>query len=116
SCSIAYLIGRPRTTTTRSTIRKFRVLIVRYTRLSPCKHPLVSGIIVEVPNALGTCHHIKIVRFVSVWDDDRMVTPGHQDNIAVLDSHGLVNIARIGVDTLENKTLRRIDPMVVGLL
>jgi hypothetical protein len=64
----------------------------RYTRSSPRKHPLVSGIIVEVPNALRSCHHVKIVRFVSVWDDDWMVTPRDQDNIAVLDSHGLVNI------------------------
>ena len=49
-----------------------------------------------------------------MWDDDGMVSPRHQDDIAVLDGHGLVNIPRIGVDALKDKALRRIDAMIVG--
>ena len=49
-------------------------------------------------------------------DYDRMVATRHKDDIAVFDSHRLVNVARVAVDALENKALRRVDAMVVGFL
>src|SRR5450432_477329 len=69
-----------------------------------------------MPNAFRTSHDVEIVGFVSVRNYHRMVTPRHQDDVAVLDGHGLVEIARVSVDAVKDKTLRRIDAMIVGLL
>ena len=69
-----------------------------------------------MPNALGTCHDVEIVRFVSMGDDDGMITPRYEDDIAILDRHGLVKITRVAVDAVEDKALRRIDAMIVGFL
>ena len=78
--------------------------------------PLVGWIVVEVPNAFRTCHDVEIVGFVSVRDNHGMVTSRHEDDIAVLDCHGLVKVTRVAVDTVEDKALRRIDTMIVGFL
>ena len=80
------------------------------------KHPLVGRVVVEVPNAFRACHDIEVIGFVSVRHDDRMVTPRHEDDVAILDGHGFVKVARVAVDALENKALRRIDAMIVGFL
>jgi hypothetical protein len=45
-----------------------------------------------------------------------MVTPRYEDDIAVLDGHGLVKVTRVAVDAVEDKALRRIDAMIVGFL
>ena len=47
-------------------------------------------------------------------DYDRMVATGHQDNVPIFDSHRLINVARVGIDALENKALRRVNTMIVG--
>ena len=76
----------------------------------------MGRVVMEVPNTLGTCHHIKVIGFVSGRDDDRVVTSRHENYVAVFDSHRLVQIARVAVNALEDKALRRIDPMIVGFL
>ena len=78
--------------------------------------PLVGWVVVEVPNAFRTCHDVEIVGFISVRDNHGMVTPRHEDDIAVLDGHGLVKVTRVAVDAVEDKALRRIDAMIVGFL
>ena len=47
---------------------------------------------------------------------DRVVAFGHQHDVPVLHRHRLVQRAVVGVNALEGKTLRRVEPMVVGLL
>ena len=49
-------------------------------------------------------------------NDHGMIAARHQNDVPILDGHGLVKVARVAVDTLEDKTLRRIDAMVVGFL
>ena len=78
--------------------------------------PLVGWVVVEVPNAFRACHDVEIVGFISVRDNHGMVTPRHEDDIAILDRHGLVKVTRIGVYAVEDKALRRIDAMIVGFL
>ena len=68
----------------------------------------------KVPDAFGACHDVEVIGLVAVRDDDRMVATRHKDDIAVFDSHRLVNVARVAVDALENKALRRVDAMVVA--
>src|SRR5580704_15339102 len=67
--------------------------------------PLVGWVVMEVPNAFRTCHDVEIVGFVSVRDNHWMVTPRHEDDIAVLDGHGIVKVTRVAVDAVEDKTL-----------
>ncbi len=43
-----------------------------------------------------------------------MVSPRHQHDVAILHRHGLIQIARVTVDPLKNKALRRIDAVIVG--
>jgi hypothetical protein len=76
----------------------------------------VSRVIVKVPNALRTCHNVEVIGFVSIRDDDGMVTPRYEDDIAVLHGHGLVNVTRVAVDAVEDEALRRIDAMIIGFL
>ena len=38
----------------------------------------------------------------------------HQNDIVVLDSHRFIQRAVIGIDTLDAKTLRRIQPVVIA--
>jgi hypothetical protein len=76
----------------------------------------VSRFVVKVPDAFGTCHNVEVIGLVAMRDDDRMVPTRYEDDIAVLDSHRLVNVARVAVDALENEALRRVDAMVVGFL
>ena len=47
-------------------------------------------------------------------DYDRMVATRHKDNIAIFDSHRLIDVARVGINALENKALRRVNTMIVG--
>ena len=47
-------------------------------------------------------------------DYDRMVATRHKDDIAIFDSHRLINVARVGIDALENKALRWVNTMIVG--
>ena len=76
----------------------------------------MSRVVVEVPDALWARHDVEVIGFVTVRDDHGMVTARHQNDVSILDGHGLVKVARVAVDTLEDKTLRRIDAMVVGFL
>ena len=68
----------------------------------------MDRVIVEVPNTLRTRRDVEVVGFVSVRDDNGMVTSRHQDDITILDGHGLVQVARVAVDALEDKALWRI--------
>ena len=76
----------------------------------------MSRVIVKVPNALRTCHNVEVIGFVSIRDDDGMVTPRYEDDIAVLHGHGLVNVTRVAVDAVKDEALRRIDAMIIGFL
>jgi hypothetical protein len=67
----------------------------------------VSRVVVKVPDAFWACHDVEVIGLVTVRDDDRMVAARHEDNIAVFDSHRLVDVARVAIDALENKALRR---------
>ena len=49
-------------------------------------------------------------------DNHGMVTPRYEDDIAVLDGHGLVKVTRVAIDAVEDKALRGIDAMIVGFL
>ena len=70
----------------------------------------------KVPDAFGACHDVEVIGLVAVRDDYRMVATRYEDDIAVFDSHRLVNVARVAVDALKNKALRWLDTMVVGFL
>ena len=74
----------------------------------------MRGVIVKMPNPLGTRHHVEVIGFVSVRDHDRMVSSRNQHDVAILHRHGLIQIARVTVDALKDKALRRIDAMIVG--
>jgi hypothetical protein len=76
----------------------------------------VGWVVVEVPNAFRTCHDVEIVGLISVRDNHGMVTPRYEDDIAVLDGHGLVKVTRVAIDAVEDKALRGIDAMIVGFL
>ena len=68
------------------------------------------------PNALRTCHNVEVIGFVSIRNDDGMITARHEDNIAVLHGHGFVNVTRVAVDAVKDEALRRIDAMIIGFL
>ena len=44
-----------------------------------------------------------------------VIALGHQHDIAVLDRHGFVQAAVVGIDALEAEALRRVEAVVVGL-
>ncbi len=58
------------------------------------------------PIALRTGHDIQVVQVITVSGADRMVAARHQDDIAVVHANGFVEIALIGIHTLESKSLR----------
>jgi hypothetical protein len=68
----------------------------------------------KTPDAFGTCHDVEIVGLIPVRDHNRVITSGNENYITVFDCHGFIEVARIGVDTLENETLRGIDSVIVG--
>ena len=45
-----------------------------------------------------------------------MIAPRHKQHIAILDGHGLVEAAIIGLNALEGEALGRIDTVIIGLL
>jgi hypothetical protein len=69
-----------------------------------------------VPDAFGTCHDIEVIGLVAMRDHDGMITTRHQDNVSVLDSHRLIDIARVAIDALEYEALGWVDAMVIGFL
>src|ERR1700719_4446002 len=78
------------------------------------QHPLVLGIIAEHPGATRSGHHIQIVEIIAVCGTHRMVSAGHQHEVAVVHAHRLIEITIVRVHALERETLGRIDSMVVG--
>src|SRR5438552_8630256 len=84
--------------------------------LSALEHPLVSRIVLEMPFALRSGHHIEIVGSVAVRHDDRMIAPWNHDDVVILDGERLVQVAIVGVDALEGEALRRIEPVIIGFL
>src|SRR6266699_6027095 len=49
------------------------------------KHPLVHGIVLEVPFAFGSRHHVQIIRIVAIGDDHGMIAPRNEHDIVVFD-------------------------------
>ena len=74
------------------------------------------GVVTKNPIALGTRHDIKIVEVIAMSRANGMVAAGHEDDVAVVHAHGLVEIAVIGIDALKRKTLRGLQAMVVRFL
>ena len=62
--------------------------------LSRCRQdPGVGRVVVKVPNAFGTRHHIEVIGLITMWDHDGVVATRHQNNIAIADGHGLIKVA-----------------------
>jgi hypothetical protein len=53
----------------------------------------VGWVVVEVPDAFGTCHHVEIIRLITMRDHDGVVAARHQNNITISDGHGLIKVA-----------------------
>src|SRR5579864_4889180 len=80
------------------------------------QHPFVRRIVPELPFAARPRHHVQIIRFVAVRNDDRMVAARDHHDVAILDGERFVERAVVGVDALERESLRRPQPAVIRLL
>src|SRR5438128_11716672 len=83
---------------------------------SSAKHPLVHRIVLEVPFAFGSRHHIQIIRVVTIGDDHGMIAPRNEHDVVVFDRERLVQRSIVGIDPLERESLRWGEAMVVRLL
>src|SRR2546430_2275766 len=87
--------------------------VMRSSRLR-FEHPLVHRIVLEMPFARRSRHHVEVIRIVTVGHDDRVVAARHHHDVVILDRKRLVERAIVGVHALEREALRRIEAMVVG--
>ncbi len=76
----------------------------------------MAGLGVEAPDALRPGHDVQVVQLVAMRGAAGMIASGHEHDVAVLHGHALVERAVVGIDALEGKALRRIEPVVVGFL
>src|SRR6478736_6191402 len=80
------------------------------------EHPFVRRVVLEMPFPLRARHHVEVVRVVPVRHDDRMVAARHQHDVVIFDRERFVDRAVVGIDALKRESLRRLQPVIVGLL
>src|SRR6266540_2716298 len=78
------------------------------------EHPLVHRIVLEMPFARRSRHHVEVIRIVAIGHDDRMIAARHHHDVVILDCERLVEQAIVGVHALEREALRRVDAVVIG--
>src|SRR5260370_20668112 len=68
--------------------------------------PVVLGIVLKMPSALVACHDAPVVVVVAIRDNYRWIAARHHHDVMVFDCHRLIEIAFVGIHTLERETLR----------
>jgi hypothetical protein len=79
------------------------------------EHPLVLWIVPKHPKAMRSSHHIQIIEIVAMRHYDWMVTARNHYSIMILNGTGLVQASVVRVNTLEGKSLGRVEPVVIDL-
>src|SRR5271170_1331097 len=70
----------------------------------------------EAPLPQRTCHDVQVVHLEPMRRAGGMMAPGDKHDIAVPDSHRLIQRYVIGVDPLDAKPVARIQAVIVGFL
>src|SRR5215218_4811962 len=78
--------------------------------------PLVVGIVLYLPLAHRSCHHVEVVEVVTRGRRDHVVALRDEHHITVAKRQRLVERAVFGIDPLQREALFRLDAMVVRLL
>ena len=74
------------------------------------------GVVLEPPRAARPGHDVEVIHLVPVKGGTRVIPLWHQNQIPVLDGHGLVKAAVVGIDPLDAKAGVGIDPVIIGFL
>src|SRR5215211_1507426 len=78
--------------------------------------PLVVGIVLYLPFAYRSCHHVEVVEVVARGRRDYVVALRYEHHITVVERKRLVERAVFGIDPLQREALLGLDSMVVRLL
>src|SRR5687768_11622298 len=80
------------------------------------QEPLMLFLIMKLPNALRSSHHIEVIEIIAVKCCTRVITLGHERHVSVLHGDRFIDRTVLGVDALKGKALSGLDTVIIDFL
>src|SRR6266853_1017547 len=75
----------------------------------------IAGRGADLPAPHRPCHDVQVIQIEPMCRADRVVAARHQNHVAILHCHGLIECPIVGVDTLKGEATRAREAVIVGL-